>query len=407
MHGVSLTWLSYDETLYHQEERILMKTRDQFVAFPQRQYRSGLFLLIIAAYVRIFVSIPFEPVRVAVLIGLGLLYTAIGLFGLEYCWRSPSWPITLAYFIFLVIVLVAILFLSLGEGFLLLVPLAAYSIALLPRRDAVAMCGLLLLLLGFVDWRVGDTWVSILLIVLSMLALCVFVVVFTEAVVHEAQARNALGEAHLRLREYAAQIETLATAAERNRLAREIHDDLGHYLTIINVQLEAAQAMLDVDPTRARSAIEKAQKLTRDGLGEIRSSVAALRALPTENRSLPEALTDLVGESEAAGVPTSLLIPGALPQLSSPVKFALYRIAQEGLTNVRKYAHATHVDLTLDGTEEHIVRLSVQDNGVGVLSTTDGFGLLGARERARALGGQIHTASSPGEGFLLEVELPL
>ena len=384
-----------------------MKTREQIAAFPQRQYRRGLFVLIVAAYVSLLVSIPFDPWRVAILVGLGLLYTAVGLFGLEYCWRSPSRPIVLAYFIVLVVVLVAILFLSLGEGFLLLVPLAAYSIVLLPRRGAVAMCVLLLLLLGFVDRSVGDTWKTILLIGLSMFASCVFVFVFTEAVMRESQAHTALGEAHQRLSEYAEQIETLATAAERNRLAREIHDDLGHYLTIINVQLEAARAMLDVDPMRARSAIEKAQKLTRDGLGEIRSSIAALRALPTENRSLPEALTDLVGESEAAGVPTSLLIPVALPQLSSPVKFALYRIAQEGLTNVRKYAHATHVDLTLDGTEEHMVRLRVQDNGVGVLSTTDGFGLLGARERAKALGGQIRTASSPGEGFLLEVEIPL
>ena len=384
-----------------------MKTREQIAAFPQRQYCRGLFVLIVAAYVSLLVSIPFDPWRVAILVGLGLLYTAVGLFGLEYCWRSPSRPIVLAYFIVLVVVLVAILFLSLGEGFLLLVPLAAYSIVLLPRRGAVAMCVLLLLLLGFVDRSVGDTWKTILLIGLSMFASCVFVFVFTEAVMRESQAHTALGEAHQRLSEYAEQIETLATAAERNRLAREIHDDLGHYLTIINVQLEAARAMLDVDPMRARSAIEKAQKLTRDGLGEIRSSIAALRALPTENRSLPEALTDLVGESEAAGVPTSLLIPVALPQLSSPVKFALYRIAQEGLTNVRKYAHATHVDLTLDGTEEHMVRLRVQDNGVGVLSTTDGFGLLGARERAKALGGQIRTASSPGEGFLLEVEIPL
>jgi signal transduction histidine kinase len=384
-----------------------MKTRDQLAVFPQRQYRSGLFLLIVAAYVRLLFSIPFDLPRVAVLVGLGLLYTMVGLFGLEYCWRSPSRPIMLAYFIVLVVVFGAILFLSRGEGFLLLVPLAAYSIALLPWRGAVAMCGLLLLLLGFVDWRVGDTWRSILLIVLSMLALCVFVVVFTEAVVREAQARNALGEAHQRLREDSAHIETLATVAERNRLAREVHDNLGHYLTIINVQLEAARAMLDVDPTRARSALEHAQKLTRDGLGEIRGSVAALRALPTENRSLPEALADLVGESQAAGLPTTLLVPGVLPSLSSPVKFALYRIAQEGLTNVRKYAHATHVDLTLDGTEEHVVHLRVQDNGVGVLSTTDGFGLLGARERVKTLGGQLRTASSPGAGFLLEVELPL
>ena len=384
-----------------------MKTRDQLAVFPLRQYRSGLFLLIVAAYVSLLVSMPFDLRRVAVLVGLGLLYTMVGLFGLEYCWRSPSRPLMLGYFVVLVVVLVAILFLSLGESFLLLVPLAAYSIFLLPRRSAVAMCGLLLLLLGFVDWRVGDTWDSILLIVLPMLALCVFMVVFTETVMREAQAHQALGEAHQRLREDAVRIETLATAAERNRLAREVHDNLGHYLTIINVQLEAARVMLDMDIPRARNALEQAQKLARDGLGEIRESVAALRALPTENRSLPEALADLVRESQAAGVPTTLLVPGVLPSLSSPVKFALYRIAQEGLTNVRKYAHATHVDLTLDGTQEHVVRLRVQDDGVGVLSPIDGFGLLGARERARALGGQLHTASSPDAGFLLEVELPL
>jgi signal transduction histidine kinase len=384
-----------------------MKTRNQLAVFPQRQYRSGLFLLIIAAYVRLLVSLPFDLPRVVVLLGLGLLYSVVGLVGLEYCWRLPSRPIILAYFIVLVVVLGAILFLSLGEGFLLLVPLAAYSIALLPWRGAVAVCGLLLLVLVFVDWWVGDTWKSILLIVLSMLALCVFAVVFTEAVVREAHARTTLGEAHQRLREDSAHIETLATFAERNRLAREVHDNLGHYLTAITVQLEAARAMLDMDPPRTRSAIEQAQKLARDGLGEIRESVAALRTLPTENRSLPEALADLVRESQAAGVPTTLLVPGALPPLSSPVKFALYRIAQEGLTNVRKYGHATHVDLILDGTEEYIVRLRVQDNGVGVLSPTDGFGLLGVRERVKVLGGQMRTASSPGAGFLLEVELPL
>ncbi len=384
-----------------------MKTREPLAAFPQRQYRLGLFLLIVAAYVSLLVSIPFDPSRVAVLVGLGLIYTAVGLFGVEYCWHSPHGPIMLAYFVVLLVVLGAILFLSLGEGFLLLIALAAYSIILLPRRGAVAMCGLLLLLLGFVDWMVGDTWKSILLIVLSMLASCVFVFVFIEAMLREAQARQELDEVHQRLLAYAEQIETLATATERNRLAREVHDNLGHYLTIINVQLEAAHAMLDVDAERARSILEKAQELAREGLGNIRGSLVALRTLPTENRSLPEALADLAQESQAAGVPTALLVPGALPPLSSPVKFALYRIAQEGLTNVRKYAHATHVDLTLDGIEGHIVRLRVQDNGIGTLGTIDGFGLLGARERVKALGGQLRTTSSPGSGFLLEVEIPL
>ncbi len=119
-----------------------MKTREQIAAFPQRQYRRGLFVLIVAAYVSLLVSIPFDPWRVAILVGLGLLYTAVGLFGLEYCWRSPSRPIMLVYFIVLVVILGAILFLSLGEGFLLLVPLAAYSIVLLPEveRSPCACC---------------------------------------------------------------------------------------------------------------------------------------------------------------------------------------------------------------------------------------------------------------------------
>ena len=73
-----------------------MKTRNRLAVFPQRQYRSGLFLLIVAAYVSLLVSIPFDPGRVAVLVGLGLLYTVVGLFGLEYCSHSPSRPIMLA-----------------------------------------------------------------------------------------------------------------------------------------------------------------------------------------------------------------------------------------------------------------------------------------------------------------------
>ncbi len=384
-----------------------MKTRDLVAVFPERQYLRGLLLLIVAVYAFLLVSMPFDLTRAALLVGLGLLYTVVGVCGLEYCRRVPSRLIVLGYFVVLVVVLGGILVLSRGEAFLLIVPLAAYGIALLPRSGAVALCGLLLLLLGLVDWRVGDAWKTILLLVLSMLASCIFVIVCIEAVLREAQARQDLGEANQRLSDYAAQIETLATVAERNRLAREIHDNLGHYLTIITVQLEAARATLDVDMTLARRSIETAEKLAREGLSEIRGSVAALRALPTENRSLPEALADLVRESQAAGMTTTLLVSGTLPPLSSAVKLALYRIAQEGLTNVRKYAHATHVVLTLDGTENHAVRLRVQDDGAGTRSIADGFGLLGARERVKAQGGQLRTVSSPGAGFLLEAELPL
>jgi len=173
------------------------------------------------------------------------------------------------------------------------------------------------------------------------------------------------------------------------------------------MQLEAACDVLEANPVRARSAIEKAQAQAREGLGQIRSSVAALRTLPTEHRSLLEALADLAREAQTADVAVCLHVLGTLPQFSSQVKFTLYRVAQEGLTNARKHAHADHIELILDSTEAGLVKLHVKDDGVGSGSATGGFGLLGVRERVQALGGQLRTVSTPGQGFLLEVELPL
>lgn len=383
-----------------------MKTRDWWAAVHKSEYRSY-FLVIVAAYASILLSIPFSLQRLALLVGLGIVYTLTGLFGLEYSQHVSSWPIRLTYLAEQIVISGTILYFSQGTAFLLLAPLAAYSVVLLPRRGVVAMCGLLLLLLVLVGWSLGQSWRSLLVGFLSMLASFVFVTVFTRALLDEARARAALDEAHRRLREYAAQIETMATIAERNRLAREIHDNVGHYLTSITIQLAAAHALLEKNPVQAGSAIEKAQGLTREGLGQIRGSVAALRTLPTEKRSLLEALADLVRETQNAGIAATLRLLGTLPQLSSQVKFTLYRIAQEGLTNVRKHAQAGHIELILDCTNISFVKLGVKDDGVGAISTTEGFGLVGARERVQALNGQLRTVSKPGEGFLLEVELPL
>src|SRR5258708_3470428 len=113
-----------------------------------------------------------------------------------------------------------------------------------------------------------------------------------------------LQAANQKLREHAAQVEELATAKERNRLAREIHDSLGHYLTVINMQLEAAQVLAPADPERARAALGKAQSLAQEGLADVRRSVAALRADPVSGRPLTEAMAELVKESQAAGLVT-------------------------------------------------------------------------------------------------------
>ncbi len=380
--------------------------RDLWGVVRQREYRAY-FVLIVVTYAYILLSVPFSQLRLITLVGLGIVYTLTGLFGLEYSRHASSWLIVLVYFVEQIAISGALLSLSQGTAFLLLAPLAAYSVVLLPRGGVTPMCGLLMLLLVLVDWSAGQSWRSILLTILPMLASFVFVIVFTEALQDEGRAHTALDEAHQRLREYAAQIETLATMAERNRLAREIHDHVGHYLTTITMQLEAARIVLEENPMRARSSIEKAQVLAREGLGQIRSSVVALRTLPTENRSLPEALADLVREAQTEDIAVSLHVLDTLPQLSTPIKFTLYRVAQEGLTNARKHAHADHIELILDCPEASTVTLRVKDDGIGSLSITGGFGLLGAHERVQALGGQLRTESLPGQGFLLEVELPI
>jgi signal transduction histidine kinase len=159
--------------------------------------------------------------------------------------------------------------------------------------------------------------------------------------------------------------------------------------------------------------------LTREALTDVRRSVAALRSSPTDNRSLPEALVPLIEESCAAGIETKLTVDGAPRSLSPPAGLALYRAAQEGLTNVRKHAHASRADLKLDFKDDATVQLVVRDNGVGAWNnphflvgkqTDSGFGLIGLRERVQSVGGELRVYTSPpgrdGQGFTLEVKVP-
>jgi signal transduction histidine kinase len=201
------------------------------------------------------------------------------------------------------------------------------------------------------------------------------------------------------------QIEDLATVKERNRLAREIHDGLGHYLTVVNVQIEAARAVLESDRPRALDALHKAQSLAQEGLAEVRRSVAALRASPVKNRPLPETVKMLVDEGRAAGLAVKLVIEGEPRLLSAPAELTLYRAAQEGLTNVRKHSSATSAEVLLDYQNEG-VRLVVHDDGGGTDDPSGGFGLLGVRERVYLLGGSVDVRTALGQGFTLEVEVP-
>jgi signal transduction histidine kinase len=230
----------------------------------------------------------------------------------------------------------------------------------------------------------------------------VFLVLLSQAMVKAERSSAALDEANRALRSYAAQSEEFATARERNRIAREIHDGLGHYLTTIHMQLQAARSILSSDPQRSDQTLAKAQHLAQEALSDVRRSVAALRA---EREPLPTALAKLAEASEAAGLPTTFSLIGMARALDPPEEQALYRAAQEGLTNVRKHAWASSATLSVDFSAAGRVRLTVADDGRGAADTAGGFGLLGLRERVELLDGSLTVRSAPGAGLELIVEV--
>jgi signal transduction histidine kinase len=258
----------------------------------------------------------------------------------------------------------------------------------------------------FVACAMAHFWGADLIVgpTIAFVASAVFVIAFTEVAVGERRARGDLAVAHEKLAEYAARAEELATIEERNRLARELHDSLGHYLSVIHVQLEAARTLLHRDPARAAQALATSERLTREGLDDVRRSVAALRARQTQ-QPLGEAVGELVREHAASGVSAELAITGTPRTASPPVELALYRAVQEALTNCRKHAQATRVRIELAYQPDRI-RLSVEDDGRGAAEPTGGFGLIGVRERARLAGGQLTIRSADGAGFALAIEVP-
>jgi len=220
-----------------------------------------------------------------------------------------------------------------------------------------------------------------------------------------------LEEAHAELKSYSEQLKELAISEERNRMAREIHDSLGHYLAKINVQLEVALKLSRRNPDRAGEAVANAKAAASEALSEVRRAVRALKPLGVEERRGTGSLVALARGFEGTGMAVSFRVQGEERELSPEADLLLYRALQEGLTNALKHSGASRIEARLAFEPSH-VRLTVADNGRG---TTDsdlekdlgGFGLLGLRERVAELGGTFKAGGSEGGGFVLTVELPV
>ncbi|MEV4513300.1 sensor histidine kinase [Dactylosporangium sp. NPDC049525] len=217
-----------------------------------------------------------------------------------------------------------------------------------------------------------------------------------------AMASAAVGESEsrARLRLALADVAELSAAAERGRVARDIHDSLGHHLTAVSIQLEKATAFRDLDPAAAQQAVRDARASATRALDEVRGAVRALAA----PFSLAAALAELASDGGGGQCAVDVEVHGDERELPVAARVALFRAAQEGVTNARRHAGAGRVTIraTFGGAA---ARLVVADDGHGFADgAADGFGLRGMRERVAAVGGSLDVTGR--QGVTLTVTVP-
>ncbi|QDL12446.1 sensor histidine kinase [Brasilonema octagenarum UFV-E1] len=251
-------------------------------------------------------------------------------------------------------------------------------------------------------------WFFTLNFALVFVLALLFVLLLMNTVLSERESREKLAIANDKLRQYALQIENQATLEERNRIAREIHDSLGHSLTALNLQLETALKLWESNPTKAQTFLGRAKELGSKALQDVRQSVSTMRSHPLHEQSLSQAIAGLV-ENVQRSTPITVICQIHLDHpIPVEVNTTVYRIVQESFTNICKYAQATEVKLEIITTQTSL-HLKVEDNGIGfnLTQNTTGFGLQSMRDRTLALNGHFHINSAPGSGCTMTAYIPL
>lgn len=224
--------------------------------------------------------------------------------------------------------------------------------------------------------------------------------------VEELYTPEQLAQMHDSLWQCVLQFANVSAAQERNRIARDLHDSVGHALTALNFQLQTAMKC-KADANQAQLLTE-AHELVKIATKEVRESVKALRSDALETQSIEELVESLVKDFES----TTGILPEVHIDLSVQLPLHLvapiYRITQEALNNIRKYAKATAVQIHICTTSTGAY-LIVKDNGRGfdVEKICGGYGLQGMQERVTVFNGRFSVDSQPGEGCCISVGIPL
>jgi signal transduction histidine kinase len=268
----------------------------------------------------------------------------------------------------------------------------------------VVTAGVVVVILALprISWReIATTWVS-----LSVVWVVAIVIRIYRGSIERAERRAALfaADREARARE--------AVAEERARLARELHDSVGHALNVVVLHAGAAQRIIDKKPELAREALDSIETAGRQALGDIERMLGILRAPEEEaccdvtpGMSQLETLCDQVRE---AGLPVELVVEGEVRPLPASLDLTAYRIVQESLTNTLKHAGKAHATVTVR-YEESALALEVLDDGRGTTPATagGGRGLLGMRERVATFRGELEAGPRAEGGFGVRARLPL
>jgi signal transduction histidine kinase len=286
-----------------------------------------------------------------------------------------------------------------GAGFLGGFVAASTAGSRLPTRSGAVLTGVTLVAFTAAGLAAGRPVTSVLIAETGLVA-------FYSAGRYARRLRERTAEAErlvVELRESRAAQAEAAALAERQRLAREVHDVVAHTLSGLLLQLEGARLVAEQDGSAQLAAtLEQAHRLARSGLQDTRRAIGMLR---DEQLPGPESLPALVRDFERdTGVPCRLAVSGTPRPYGPQARLALYRVAQEALTNVRRHAAAQRVELALDHAADG-ARLTVQDVGAPAPPAGAGYGLTGMRERAELLGGTL-TATATDRGFRVELWVP-
>ncbi len=373
-----------------------------------------------------------SPQRYTIVLAIGATYLGLGTWWITWVERQAQRRYFITYFAAMSSLCVGLVVTSQANATIAAMPLLSQAV-LFGRVWHATLGGVALLGIVTLSLEPMLDPQRLIATLLSMAGAIAFVIIFSLVYRREVfwRARSdvlteQLAQTNEQLERHAEQIEELAASRERNRVAREVHDGLGHYLTAIHVQLEAAKAVLPKSTAAALEAIDKAQNSSRQGLLDVRQSVTLLRSATGTPRPFVQMLQDLTASIATHRLAPEFIAVGTPKPLSAEVEHELRRVLQETLSNVQRHAHADRVLVRLEFREDRVV-LEVQDDGRGPgdvaqtgtraqakptqtcapSSKRPQFGLVGMRERVQRLNGVVDTGASALGGFRVTVEVPV